>query len=173
MATPPLVVEWLSSVTCGEDRSSEIAWFSAWTWLSSCWVWACAKPKSTATTIEAVATTPDSHGTHGAQARVRRGRAAVGLDLGRQLPGARGGGQHLVAQFGRRLGGGGEGQRGGHLAEPAYLAGTRLAAAHVTDETVALGPSLERVQRVGAGERVQVVAEEPHVSSPPGNRASG
>ena len=80
VATPPLVVERLSSVTCGEDRSSEIALFSAWAWLSCCWVWACAKPKSTATTIEAVATTPESHGTHGTlwgQGRVRRGRAWV------------------------------------------------------------------------------------------------
>ena len=67
----------MSSLASGADRSSEIAWFSARTWLSSSWVCACAKPNSTATTIEAVATTPDSHGTHGAPVRVRRGRAWV------------------------------------------------------------------------------------------------
>ena len=100
--------------------------------------------------------------------------------FGRQLAGARRGGEHPVAQPGRRLGGrvggrvgGGEGHRGGHLAEAAYLAGTRLAAAQVAGEPVALGPRLQRVQRVGAGKRVQVAAEEPHVSSPPGSRASG
>ena len=66
----------MSSLACGADRSSEIAWFSALTWLSSSWVWAWAKPNSTATTIEAVATTPDSHGTHGtwcARAAAARG----------------------------------------------------------------------------------------------------
>ena len=73
---------------------------------------------------------------------------------GRQLAGARRGGEHPVAQPGRRLGrrvGGGEGHRGGHLAEAAYLAGARRAAAQVTGEPVALGLRLERVQRVGTG----------------------
>ena len=78
-----------------------------------------------------------------------------------------------IAEFGRRLRGGGEGQRGGHLAEPAYLAGAGLAAAQVAGEPVAFGPRLQRVERVGAGQRVQVMPEEPHVSSPPGSRASG
>ena len=67
----------MSSLAFGADRSSEIAWFSALTWLSSSRVCAWAKPNSTATTIEAVATTPDSHGTHGTELRERRGRAWV------------------------------------------------------------------------------------------------
>jgi len=52
-------------------------WLWARTWLSSCWVWAWAKPNSTAMMIPAVAIAPDSHGTHGTQVRLRFGRAWV------------------------------------------------------------------------------------------------
>lgn len=65
MAVPPLVVLWLSTLTCGEDRSTVSAWFSARTWSSSDWVWTWARPKNTATAMAATATTPDRHGTTG------------------------------------------------------------------------------------------------------------
>ena len=73
---------------------------------------------------------------------------------------------HAVAEFGWRFGGGGEGQRGRYLTEPAYLASARRAPGHVTGETVAFGRSIERVERVGAGERVEVVAEKPQSAHP-------
>src|SRR5579862_3062388 len=97
-ATPPVVDRWDRTLTCGAAMMAASSWFwlRAWSsscmvrasmaarlwlwdraWLSSCCVWAWAKPNSTAMTIPAVATAPDSHGTHGTQVRVRFGRAWV------------------------------------------------------------------------------------------------
>ena len=59
-------------------------------------------------------------------------------------------------------------QRGYYTASSANCAGVGTILV-----TIAFGPRIQRVERVGAGQRVQVVPEEPHVSSPPGSRASG
>src|SRR5262249_17439150 len=73
---------------------------------------------------------------------------------------------HPGTQLGRWFGGDGERQRCRHLAEPVYLAGARLAADQVAVEAGEFLAWVQRVKRVGAGKRVQILAEELHQLTP-------
>ena len=128
-------------------------------------MWDWARPKNTATAIAAVAMAPDSHGIHGAEPRVRRGRAWVLISGGSWRVRA------AAASTRSRISAGAS-----VVAAKAMAVATsrnpRTSLAHDWQRLrwrLNLVSSLRRVQRVegvGAGERVQVLAEEPHQLTP-------
>src|SRR5690348_8715030 len=90
---------------------------------------------------------------------------------GRKLPGATGGGEYSLAHLRRRCLSGREPEPRRGRRHPAHLVGALLAAAHVVLEPAALGFVIDGVDRVNAGQDVQVRTEQPHHVTPMQSRS--
>src|ERR1700722_4956637 len=192
VATPPARVRRTASRASGADSTAATERFSARAWSSCRWVEDWTTPSATAAATAAAATAAASRGSQGLRAGRRRaggpppppgprgdgggqpgqpgaaGRPQPGrrflAHLGRQLPGDGGGGQDPLPQPGRRAGHDGQGQPGGGLPEAADLVLARRALLEMMLELTQLQPG-QGVQRVHAGQPVQVMAARSHVAA--------